>query len=318
MMKKNKNLIIIISVFVGTLLILGSILLIHNYTNSKAKEIYDSYVIVKDVNKDSIVVEDANTKDTKTYITDGSNFHEGDLVEIQSEGNKIKEYKVIVDGYAKMTTNPIIVIDPEETTTTTSEPNTTTITTNNTTRTTTKNNTTVKSTTVVKTTTKTTVSSKDESVLRYVETEYQSTKNSDNSATFKEKAKKTFITLVDFIFYDGEIKGVKFKELQAKTKAKVIYYTLLIDSAIDTKFPGYKDTISDKYKDIKAKLIAEFLDIKYEVCQKSTDDCAQANDDFKLLKTSLKLTWDVVKGTFIYVKNLTVPKIKSWYESFRG
>lgn len=319
MMKKNKNVIIIISVFIGALLILGSFIVIHNYSNSKSKEILESYVIVKDVNKDSIVVEDSNTKDTKTYLTDGSNFHTGDLISIKSKGNKIEEYKIIVEDYSSITTSPIIVVDNDETTTTTTTEPVTTTTTN--VNTTTKNNTTVKSTTVVKTTTKATttkLSTKDETVLKYIETEHQEIKNGENTETFKEKSKKKFIELVDFIYYGGTIKGVTFKELKNSTKAKVIYYALLIDAAIDSKFPGYKDNISDKYKDIKARLIAEFLDIKYEVCLKSGDDCDQANADFQLLKSSLKLTWDFIKGCFIYVKNLTVPKIKSWYESFRG
>ena len=56
MMKKNKNLIIVISVFIGALLILGSFIVIHNYNESKSKEVLESYVIVREVNKDSIVV----------------------------------------------------------------------------------------------------------------------------------------------------------------------------------------------------------------------------------------------------------------------
>ena len=315
MMKKNKGIIIALSILICALLVLGSFIVIHNYYNAKSKEILDSYVVVKSVNKDSIIVEDSNTKDTKTYITDGDNFHEGDLVEIQSDGNKIKDYKVIVEDYAKMTTSPIIVVDSTTTTTTT---NTTGTTTTNKVVNTTVKNTTVKSTTVVKTTTKKVLSSKDETILRYVENEYQETKNGSKTESFKEASKKKFIELIDFIYYGKEINGVTYKELKDSTKAKIIYYALLIDAAIDAKFPGYKDSISDKYKDIKAKLIAEFLDIKYEVCQKSGDDCAQVDADFKLLKTSLKLTWDVIKGCFTYVKNLTVPKIKAWYESFRG
>ena len=54
------------------------------------------------------------------------------------------------------------------------------------------------------------------------------------------------------------------------------------------------------------------------MCEKSEDGCAQASEDFKLLKYSLNLTWDTVKTFFGYIKNLTVPKIQSWYESFRG
>ena len=324
MMKKNKNLIIVISVFIGALLILGSFIVIHNYNESKSKEVLESYVIVREVNKDSIVVEDTVKKETKTYLTDGSNYKKGDLIAIKSKGSKIEDYKVIVEDYMSITTSPIIIEDPTEiettTVTTTTTNNQTTTVPNNTTRQNTTNNTTVKTTTIVKTTTstKTTLPAKDETVLKYVEEETKTIQKGENTETFKEKSKKKFIEIVDFLYYGGTIKGVTLKDVKSSTKAKIIYYALLIDAAIDSRFPGYKQNISDKYKDIKSRLIAEFLDIKYDVCLKSGDDCNQVPEDWKLLKTSLKLTWDFIKGCFGYVKNLTVPKIKSWYESFRG
>ena len=92
----------------------------------------------------------------------------------------------------------------------------------------------------------------------------------------------------------------------------------MIDSGIESKFPNYKENIGSKYNDIKAKLVAEFLELKYNICSKSKDDCAQVKDDFELLKKSLNITWDFIKNCFVYVKDLSVPKIKNWYESFRG
>ena len=317
-MKKNKNIIIIISVFIAALLILGSLIIIHNYNDSKLNELKESYVVIKETYDDSIVVSDSNTNNTRTYLTDGSKFHKGDLVVIRSKGDKVQSYEVIVEDYNNLV-NPVIVVDPTDTTTTTVTTSTTQGTTNSTThKNTTTKNTTVKTTTIVKTTTKAVNTNKDDMIINHVKSEYETIKNGEKTETFKEKAKKTFISLVDFVFYDGEIKGTTFKELKATTKAKVIYYTLLIDAGIDSKFPNYKENISDKYKDIKAKLIAEWLELKYDICQKSGDDCEQANSDFKVLKYSLNLTWDIIKGCFTYVKNLTVPKIKAWYESFRG
>ena len=311
MMKKN-NVITIISIFVACILITCTILIIHNYNNSKRMSISEIYGVIKQVNGDSIVVEDPNTGSEKTYLLSGSNLHEGDLVLIKSKGNEVEESKVVVEGYSSITTNPIIIVEEPTTTTevvTTVAPTTTTK---------------VRTTTIVNnnkpttTTTKSVTTDKDREILNYFETENIAVSKGEKTTTFKEKAKNGFITIVDFIFYGGKIKGITFKELKNSTKAKVIYYALLIDNGIDSKFPGYKDTLSEKYKSAKGRLVAEFLDIKYEMCSRSEDGCKQASDDLALLKYSLNLTWDMVKSFFGYVKNLTVPKIQSWYESFRG
>ena len=301
---KKTNIITVISVLVAIILICATILIIHNYNKNKALSVNEIYGVVKHVNSDSIVIEDTNTKEEKTYLMDNVNYSEGDLISIKSQGSKVLEAKMILESYGSMTTNPIIIVD-----------NTTTTTSTTTTQ--------ERTTTVVKTTKRTTTKAvttedKDQVILKYFEDQKIATDKGDTSVSFKEKAKNGFITIVDFIFYEGKIKGITFKELKSSTKAKIIYYALLIDNGIDSKFPGYKETLSDKYKSAKAKLIAEFLDLKYEMCSRSEDGCNQASEDFKLLKYSLNLTWDIVKSCFGYIKDLTVPKIKSWYESFRG
>ena len=74
----------------------------------------------------------------------------------------------------------------------------------------------------------------------------------------KDKLKNTFITLTDFIFYDGEIKGTKFKDLTSSVKEKVLNIYEEIDSKIESKFPGYKENIKSNsiktYDNIKDKL----------------------------------------------------------------
>ena len=70
--------------------------------------------------------------------------------------------------------------------------------------------------------------------------------------------KNTFITLTDFIFYDGKIKGKSFKDLTTSAKQKVISIYETIDSKIEAKFPGYKETIKESstktYTDLKEEL----------------------------------------------------------------
>lgn len=61
-----------------------------------------------------------------------------------------------------------------------------------------------------------------------------------------DKAKGIFITIVDFIFYDGKIGGVTFSELTDAGKQKILAIASSIDQKIENKFPRYKETISNK------------------------------------------------------------------------
>jgi hypothetical protein len=296
MMNKKRNIIICV-VVVSILVLIISGILISKYFKESKTTTNEVYGVVKQINNDSIVVEEKDSTNTKTYLIDGSNFNEGDLILIKIKDGKVESSKVVVEHYNELTTTKPIVIVNENTTETT----TTTVSSRVTTKTNRPNT--------------TQVTNKDETILSYFNEKLESTKKPNIS---KDTFKNGFISIVDFIFYDQPIKGVTFKELKSKTKAKVIYYALLIDAAIDSKFPNYKENISSKYSDIKAKLVAEFLELKYNMCEKSEDGCKQASDDFELLKYSLNLTWDTVKSFFKYIKDLSVPKIQSWYESFRG
>ena len=68
----------------------------------------------------------------------------------------------------------------------------------------------------------------------------------------------TFITLTDFIFYNGTIKGKTFNELTTSAKESVIALYEKIDNKIEEKFPGYKEQIKETstktYNNIKEKL----------------------------------------------------------------
>ena len=313
-MKKRNIIIIIIFIFV---IAISSILFAVNYNerrklNEKEEVVYG---IIKTINPDSVLIENTDTKEIKTYIFNPSGLNINDLIAINYKGNQI--YKVDVVLSSK---DAIIVDDTriEEVTTTTSINNTTTtVLAPNTTSKVVVRRTEAKTTTT-KVATTTSAVSRDDVVLNYVVEEYNQASSNDTSITLKERAKNGFITIVDFIFYDGTIKGYTFDQLKDSTKSKVVYYALLIDSKIDSKFPGYKETIGNKYKDIKASLVAKFLDIKYYMCEKSEAGCEQAKQDFALLKKSLGLTWDVVKSIAGKIKDMTVPRLKSWYESFRG
>lgn len=304
-MKKNSVLIYVICAIV-TVALIGAVIFMIVNNNKKNEQVHEVYGVIKSVNSDSILLTESTNNQEKTYIIDdNSGYHKGDLVVVKVKGSKVQSYQVIIEDYNSITSIPVTTTTTT-TTTTIVIPDTTTTSTGYTPKTTTS------------TTTTKVVMSADDTVLGFVKNEYETIKSGDNTESFKDKAKQAFITTVDFIFYDGEIKGVKFKDLTAKGKAKVIYYALLIDAGIDSKFPGYKDKIASKYNDIKGKLVAEYLELKYDICSNHKDGCDQVKEDLNFLKNTLSLTWDAIKSFFGYVKDLSVPKIKDWYESFRG
>lgn len=151
-------------------------------------------------------------------------------------------------------------------------------------------------------------------VISYFKNEENGISTYQESVTFKEKAKNTFVTIVDFIFYDKEVKGHIFKELSNSAKLQVIKVALSIDSKIEEYFPDYKETIKTKYDNLKGKLASLYLEATASLCDSvGIDTCNQAKEDFNTMKNSFGFTWDLVKELAVNGKN----KVKDFYESWR-
>ena len=88
-------------------------------------------------------------------------------------------------------------------------------------------------------------SSTDNEVINTLSETLENIKNSEVTESFKVNAKKTFIDVVDFIFYGGTIKGHTFEELTNSGKEKVLELASKIDEAIESKVPNYKESISN-------------------------------------------------------------------------
>lgn len=183
-------------------------------------------------------------------------------------------------------------------------------------------------TTTNKTTTTTTTTKKvveatnytEDDVVDYVESTYNNLEKNknDKSSTFKTSVKNGFITVVDFIFYDGTIKGYKFKDLSASAKSKVIKIGLKIDNFIDTIFPGYKETISTKYNNIKNKLISEYIDDVNNICNMNPENCNTIKKDFSNMMKNLSVPWTKLV-TILKEKGVSaLDNLKRWYEIYSG
>lgn len=151
-------------------------------------------------------------------------------------------------------------------------------------------------------------------VITYFETlDEDITTYNNEDETLGQKIKSKFVSCIDFIFYDKEINGIKFKDLTNKTKLKILEITLSIDSKIDSKFPGYKDSISNTYSNIKSKIIEKYLEVTTNICNKEPELCTEAKEGFKNLKNSFGITWDFIKE----IIGSGTSKLKDWYEIWR-
>lgn len=157
----------------------------------------------------------------------------------------------------------------------------------------------------------------EEEIVNYFEDNYNEI-NSNTWDNVKNNAKEYFITIVDFIFYDGEIKGHTFNDLSTSAKLKIISIALKIDSKIEDHIPGYKETISSNsskiYNNVKERLVTLYLDISVEICKNHENDCNTAKEIFKDIKDNCRIGWDFVKK----LVSSGTSELKEWYEVYSG
>lgn len=141
--------------------------------------------------------------------------------------------------------------------------------------------------------------------------------------------KNTFITLTDFIFYGGTIKGKTFAELTTETKEKVLTLYETIDSKIETKYPGYKETIKDNGTKIYSTVKEKTIELKNTLVSNYKDyvgDEAYNNtiDRYEEGKNNLKEVYEIYEPTIDTVKektkekyNETKNKVSTWYYEWK-
>ena len=133
-----------------------------------------------------------------------------------------------------------------------------------------------------------------------------------------ESAKEYFVTIIDFIFYKGTIKGYTFNELSNSVKLKVLSSALYFDSKIDKYFPGYKESISSTtkkiYTNVKACIVSTYLEITTTICNSNDELCASAKIGFQSLKKNFGLTFDLIKE----IAGDGINNLKNWYEIWSG
>ena len=166
-------------------------------------------------------------------------------------------------------------------------------------------------------------SNNDSVVINSLENTLEKVKNTRADSKFIDSAKGVFITIVDFLFYDGEISGVSFGELTENGKQEVLKLANKIDNAIEEKAPGYKETISEKASSafnkaselIKkgAKNINDFA--KEKLGEEYYNDIIDAKDELVYYtKNAINFIGDVGSNLFNSAKD----KLNNWYQNFKN
>lgn len=291
MNNKTKNLIIIILSFL-LLVSLGTTIYLFINKNSSLQEITGT-VIVAD--EDYIIVE--SEKEDYLIKNIKQKYSLGDEVRITYKEKDIdkKNSPITIENPIEKKlskkeeeTSPTTETKPSSTTTTTKKPNSTT--------------------------TKAPLSDADTEVLSYVE----NLKKDFDATSIKDSIKSGFITVVDFIFYDGSIKGHTFKELSDTAKLKVLQMAIYFDKKIETYFPGYKEEISAStnriYTKVKEEVVESYLNVASKICETNKEACETAKKGFAEIKKTASLTWSLIKD----IAGDGVDKLKNWYEIFSG
>ncbi len=166
-------------------------------------------------------------------------------------------------------------------------------------------------------------SSNDQVVINSLENTLRQVNASSNDETFADKAKGTFIMIVDFFFYDGEIEGITFSELTQDGKKLVLDLASRIDEAIEAKIPGYKETISDVASRafnkasvlIKkgANNLSEFA--REKLGEDNYNSIIEAKDELVYYtKNALNFIGDAGSKLFNSAKD----KLNNWYQNFKN
>ena len=153
----------------------------------------------------------------------------------------------------------------------------------------------------------------EEQVITYFENLNNELTTYNNDKTLGETIKTNFVKCIDFLFYNEPIGGKTFSELTNSAKIKILEISLSIDSKIDSKFPGYKESINSKYQNIKSKIVEKYLDTTTTICTNDPNLCITAKEGFQDLKNNFGLTWDVIKN----LVGTGASKLKDWYEIWR-
>ncbi len=165
--------------------------------------------------------------------------------------------------------------------------------------------------------------SSDNQALQYFETaESKIDSMYGNIDKIKTEGKALFVKLVDFVFYDTEINGIKFNDLSADVQTKLVAIVNSVDGKIESKIPGYKETVTDHtgktYTYLSQKLRQGITYVDTKIGENvNPDTYAEVKQETSgvvdTIKESVGTAIDISKETLATGKE----KLKKWYEGWK-
>ena len=163
-----------------------------------------------------------------------------------------------------------------------------------------------------------TITDNDLEILDYFGKMGDIVKESFNSEDLLDKGKSYFIYCVDFLFYDGEINGIRFNDMTDSAKEQLLRDISTIDSLICSKYPNYKDDIKEGYGNAYNKA-SEVIRVGSEnINEFSRDKLGEEN--YNKLKEYKDLFVDTAFGDwddFVDILGKGKQKVEDWYEGLK-
>ena len=151
---------------------------------------------------------------------------------------------------------------------------------------------------------------KDSEVIKYLENKYEDI----SSAATKENAKGMFIEIVDFLFYDGEIKGQTLSSLTGKAKLEAISLCTKIEMKIEEKHPGLIDETENKYKEKKEYFVSKYNEAINKYCENNSESCESFKESYEDIKKAFNKTFDKAKE----YGSKGIEKVSNWYSNYKN
>ncbi len=159
----------------------------------------------------------------------------------------------------------------------------------------------------------------DEEVVSYIDTVVDDIVEDKAPEENESKLKNTFITLTDFIFYGGTIKGYTFKELRDEQKQKVIAAWEKLDAKIESKYPNYKENLKEKKDDLYSNLKEKMTSLKENISDKAQEKLGdEIVDQAKSDTDNLKDVTSQYKEKASEYYNKGKEKVSDWYNNYKN
>lgn len=159
------------------------------------------------------------------------------------------------------------------------------------------------------------IDDRDKMVLKIIKDKKDELNKTTDLNKYKEKAIDLFITITDFIFYDGKIYNIEYDELKEETKKTILSDFVEIDSIISSKYPNYKEDFKTKYDKATNWTSDKYNNMIDNVKSSLSDESLNNIEEFK---ESLKETGGDLTNTAGSIYSDQKIKVKSWYEKFKN